>query len=170
MSYSTPAMIRQALVPSLEGEQPTEKTNTAADLSDAQLQDAINEADATIDGYLATHYTTPVIGDPTPHPIDYWSRNIAAYNATLAYRQSQDFADSDPVARRFTATMQALQAVAAGKVGLGLPTGESSIAAGVGAAINPVTVPFTPVDAGYGWRRRHEPFVGIWVGDREIEP
>lgn len=142
MSYSTPAMVRQALVPSSDGSTPNTPTNTAADLSDVQLQDAINEADAMIDGYIGRFYATPVaevvVSGEIPHPIDYWSRNIASYNATLAYRKSQDFADTDPVARRYVATMDALKAVAAGTVGLNLPDNRStSGATGAGPAINP---------------------------------
>jgi phage gp36-like protein len=142
-------MVRNALVPSFAGNLPTTPTRTAADLSDTQIQDAINEADATIDSYIGAYYAVPVqvvvagsdedgtVGQ-IPHPIDYWSRNIAAYNATLTYRGSQDFADTDPVVRRYNATMQALQAVSAGKVRLQLPNNVSPNAAtGAGPAFEP---------------------------------
>lgn len=176
MSYSTPAMVRKALVPSSDGTE-TSGTGTAADLTDPELQDAIDEADSTIDGYLSRFYATPVAatGDPaaTPHPIDYWSRNIAAYNATLAFRGSQDFADTDPIARRYTATMQALLAVSTGKVGLSITENSNpdTGAAGAGTAINPPTMGDLAEQAsmdhtgrfGYGWPGE---FVGIWV-DRD---
>lgn len=143
MAYSTPAMVRQALVPSSDGSVPEEATNTAADLSDGQLQDAIAEADSIIDGYIGGFYKVPVAANDdgaAPHPIDFWSRNIAAYNATLTYRESQDFSDQDPVARRYTATMQALQAVSTGKVRLGLtPNTSDSAQTGAGDPINPYT-------------------------------
>lgn len=146
-SYSTPAMVRQALVPSSDGTEPTTPTNTAADLTDAQLQDSIDEADSTIDSYIGAFYAVPVaIIDPstgqptgiTPHPLDFWSRNIAAYVATLAYRGSQDFTDTDPVARRYKDTLASLQAVAAGKMKLMIPdntSGNSAVA--VAPAFNP---------------------------------
>ena len=38
MAYSTPAMVRQALVASSTGDVPNPPSNTAADLSDAKLQ------------------------------------------------------------------------------------------------------------------------------------
>lgn len=142
MAYSTPAMVRKALVASSDGNMPTEPTHTAADLSNEQLTDAIAEADAMIDSYLSRFYAVPVAesGSPAavPHPIDYWSRNIAAYNATLSFRGSQDFADQDPVARRYNATVEALKAVSAGAVGLNLPKNSTdSMAAGAGEPINP---------------------------------
>lgn len=136
MSYSTPALVRQALVPTSDGSQPQTPTNTAADLSDAQLQNAIDEADATIDGYLGGFYAVPVADNAqgvTPNPLPFWSRNIAAYVATLSYRGSQDFTDTDPISRRYKDTLAALQNVAAGKMKLQLPentTGNSGEAAG----------------------------------------
>jgi len=151
MAYSTVAMVRLALVPSSDGTQPEEPTNTAADLSDLQLQDAIAEADSTIDSFISKFYAVPVapiidgLGEDgtvgaIPHPIDYWSRNLAAYNATLSLRGSLDFTDDDPVARRYNATMAALKMVAAGQASLQLPDNRSTNAStGAGSAINPYT-------------------------------
>lgn len=150
MAYSTPAMIRKALVPTSDGTQPTQPTRTAADLTDAQLVDAIAEADSDIDSYIGKFYAVPVAliidgssGDGAgvgaiPHPIDYWSRNIAAYNASLAVRGSQDFPETDPVARRYTATMTALRMVSLGQAKLQIPNNTSSnTGVGAGPAINP---------------------------------
>lgn len=144
MAYSTAALVRQALVPSSDGTQPNVPTNTAADLTNAQLADAIAEADALIDGYINRFYVVPVMpvdsgsGPVVPHPLDYWSRNIAAYNATLAFRGSLDFADTDPVARRYSATMEALKAVSAGTISLPYPRNQADSGTGYAAeAINP---------------------------------
>lgn len=151
MAYSTPAMVRQALVPSSDGSQPPPEnpTFTAADLSDEQLADAINEADSTIDSYIGRFYAVPVAAvlsdsdedgavGTIPHPIDYWSRNLAAYFATISYRGSQDFADSDPVQRRYDATMAALKMVVAGTAQLQLPRNMTDNAAtGAAPAYNP---------------------------------
>lgn len=137
MAYSTPQMVRQALVPSSDGSQPDPESNTAADLTDTQLKDAIAEADSTIDGYIGGYYAVSVqpTGTPAviPHPIDYWSRNLAAYNATLVYRGSMDFTDTDPIYRRYKDTLSALQAVSQGKLRLQLPDNTTGNA-GVGAA------------------------------------
>lgn len=147
MAYCTPERLRQALAPGLLAEfanQPAEKTFTAADLSNEQIQSEIDEASSMIDTALGGRYIVPVANDPvttlTPHPIDYWVRNIAAYLATCTYRGSNDFADQDPVARRFALTMTALTDVRAGKTSLNLPdvvgqNGTSS--AGASAPINP---------------------------------
>lgn len=140
MAYSTPAKVRQALVPSSDGTLPTSPTGTAADLSDAQLTDAITEADATIDGYIGGFYAVPVaeVSGAVPHPVDYWSRNIAAYLASCTYRGSLDFTDNDPVARRYKDTLSALQAVSKGTIKLQLPQNVTpNAAAGAGSAVNP---------------------------------
>lgn len=140
MAYSTPGMIRKALWPNSDGTLSEELTHTAADLSDQQLADAIAEADSYIDSYLSRFYTVPVamVAGATPHPVDYWSRNIAAYNATLSFKGSQDFSNDDPVARRYNGTVEALKAVAAGTAGLNLPHNTTdSMAAGAKPPINP---------------------------------
>lgn len=138
--YSTPEMVRKAVSTSSDGALPTTPSRTAADLSDAILLDAINEADSTIDSYIGRFYLTPVarVSDAVPHPIDYWSRNIAAYGATLTFRGSQDISDEDPVTRRYKATMEALKAVNNGSAQLMIPLnqGEHSAAA-AGAPVNP---------------------------------
>ena len=143
MAYSTPAMVRKAILPSSDGSQPTAPnlSHTAADLSDPELADAIAEADSTIDGALSGRYAVPVANDGSgnvPHPIDYWSRNLAAYIATLSYRGSQDFSDDDPIARRYRMTQDAINMVATGKASLPLPsqTGTNS-QVGVHSAYNP---------------------------------
>lgn len=146
--YTTVVEVRNALYPGdwSDGNQPDSNslTNTAVDLSNEQLIDAINEADSLIDSYIGGRYQTPVLLDAsgmpyasTPHPIDFWSRNIAAYNATLTYASRQDFTDEDPVARRYNMTMTALTAVRDGKATLGIPDNLTPNAdAGAGQAIN----------------------------------
>jgi phage gp36-like protein len=235
-------MVRRALVPSLTlaaaQNPPAQASRTAADFSNDQLQDSINEAATTIDGYIGRIYNVPVApvvqpinlgslalplnsgttytslsitpslvaatapatiilsgvnpvnGLPvsqvftttanvavddatvqiqstlmsqtiingatlqlpgtsatTPHPIDYWCRNIAAYNATLVYRGSVDFQDVDPVARRYKDTMAFLQQVAAGKLALLALVENNGLQSvtGAGPAINPyIGTLFTP--------------------------
>lgn len=156
MAYSTPAMIRLAVNPdgSNGTSVPATPSRTAADFTDAQLLDFIAEADATINSLIGRFYAVPVPlvtqGDidsglgggaalgAVAHPVDYWSRNLAAYFATLSYRRNQDLAETDPVVRRYNATMAALNDVAGGRSRLSLRDNTTS-AAGVGAggAINP---------------------------------
>jgi hypothetical protein len=141
MAYSTPAMVRKAILPSSDGSVPNPLSHTAADLSDPELSDAIAEADSMIDGAIGGIYAVPVQPDGTgniPHPIDYWSRNLAAYIATLGFRGSQDFTDTDPIARRYTMTKDAMNMVATGKASLPIPRqsgGSSQV--GVDPAYNP---------------------------------
>ena len=138
--YSTPAMVRLALVPSGDGSLPNPASHTAADLTDAQLTDAIAEADALIDGYIGGYYAVPVtaVAGAIPHPVDLWSRTIAAYLASCTYRGSLDFADTDPIARRYKDVLQALKDVSAGRLRLQLPqnVGPNSATA-AGAPYNP---------------------------------
>lgn len=140
MSYSTPSMVRMALVPSSNGTLPNPASNTAADLTDAQLTDAIAEADALIDSFIGGYYAVPVaaVNSAIPHPIDFWSRTIASYYATLTYRQGMDFTDVDPINRRYKDTLGALQAVSAGKLRLQIPENTSGNSATMpGQVINP---------------------------------
>lgn len=158
MSYSTVVMLRNALAPAVGGEwspelepDPENPTGTAADLPDAQLLDAIAEADAMIDSFLSGRYTVPIMPVAplsTIHPVDYWSRDLAAYYATLTYRGSQDFAETDPMARRYNGLMLMLVAVRDGKQNIPFPenTGPSA-SYGAGKAHNPYTGDlFTPPD------------------------
>jgi len=88
-----------------------------------------------------------VQGD-VPHPVDYWSRNIAAYNATLSYSAAQPMDTDHPVRIRYNGTVEALKAVSAGTAGLNLPHNVTdSMAAGADDPINPyIGVLFTSDD------------------------
>lgn len=161
MAYSTPAMVRKAVVPTGDGGVPTTPTGTAADLSDAQLSDAIAEADATIDSYIGGFYAVPVAvipgidgGDPqVPSPVSYWSRTLALYNATSMLRGELDMDDANPILRRYNAVLGALKMVAAGTMKLQLPNNVGPNAdTGAGAPYNPyVGDLFTPDDFGLGY-------------------
>lgn len=126
MAYSQPVDVRNALAPGVwaaPDDGPPPRTGTAADLSDAQLADAIAEADGLIDAYLGGRYATPVdpVGGQAPAPVRWWSRDIAAYNATLTNRKGKDLSPTDPVALRYAQTMSALTATRDGKSSLSLP-------------------------------------------------
>lgn len=142
MAYSTPAMVRRVASPlaSGDGTAATVDTYTAADLPDAILTDAIAEADADIDLALSTIYETPVdlaVDGMGPGVIRFWSRDIALYKATLTLRGGQDFAETDPVARRYAVVSAQLAAVTAGRVTLPIPqnTGDD-VGAGASAPVN----------------------------------
>lgn len=174
MPYSLPADVRNALAPGVwpvPTGQTAPKTGTAADLSDPQLADAIADADSLIDSYLSPYYVTPVAQDPNtgrlPSEVTAWSRNVAAYNATLTYRRGKDLAATDPVALRYAQTMQTLQQVLNGKIRLrNVPTLEGDIGgASVGQVINPyVGSMFGLDDFGIGTSNQFGPWPGHWVG------
>ncbi len=113
MGYSEVADVRNAL--SEDGADTG--TGTAADMSAESIQDAIAEADAVIDGHVGGTY------DPGTQPqiVHFWSRDMAAYLATLTNRKSQDIAADDPVRLRMALAMQGLNAVDTGKITLPLP-------------------------------------------------
>lgn len=181
MPYSTVVEVRTALAPGdwADDNAPdvNSSTNSAADLGNAQLVDAISEADSKIDSYIGGRYITPVVngfdGLPyvsTPHPLDYWSRNIAAYLATLTFRKGQDLDDTDPVVRRYAATVVDLTAVRDGKATINIPDNEgNSGTAGAGDVFNRYTGGdmFQPRDfeLGYGGSVRRygpSPIAGSW--------
>lgn len=125
MAYTTVARVREALEPDTPlGDQPAD--DTAASLSDAQLADAIAEADARIDSYLAARYTLPVPADAVLTleaiaPVRFWSRNIAAYLASLTLYRSALMEPTNPVYLRMQDTMRDMVAARDGKLLLPIP-------------------------------------------------
>lgn len=157
MAYSQPNDIRNALAPGpwpYTGGGSAPKTGTAADLGDPQLVDAISEADAQIDLMLNRRYATPVADTDVPNLVRWWSRDIAAYYATLTYRKGRDLTAQDPVALRYNSAIVALTAVRDGKNLLNLPeptsaAGDTGSVSGASAPINPYNgTLFGPCDVG----------------------
>ena len=115
--YSSVASVRAALTP---GSLP-EDGSTASGLQDEQIRDAINEADAVIDSHIGSVYTVPVAYDESPldtvavAPVRFWSRNIAAYLATLTFKRNKDVGKDEPVRLRYDGTMALLVAIRDGK-------------------------------------------------------
>lgn len=115
--YSTAYDVRLALTP---GASATD-LETAAHLTNSQIEDAINEADGVINTYISQWYTVvlatvenpePVpdpIPDPpppaevqvAPAPVRAWSRDIAAYLATLTFFKNKEVTEDDPVRQRY---------------------------------------------------------------------
>lgn len=122
--YCTVSDVRNALAPGGDASRPG---GTAASLTDEQLVDAIREADTVIDLHLSSRYTIPldeVEGEATtvaPQPVRFWSRNIAAYLATLTFSRNRNIPVDEPVRLRYDQTMQYLVAVRDGRSDLNLP-------------------------------------------------
>lgn len=114
-------------------------TGTAASMADDQLELAIKAAQAEIDGKLRGRYTVPF---PAPIPFLIWqiTVDIAAYRATLRFRQSKDLTREDPVALTYQAAQHLLSGIATGGVDLDVGDGatvETATAGGIRPPINP---------------------------------
>lgn len=132
-TYCTPRDVRLALTPRADGSD----ASTAASLPEWQIVDAIAEAQGVVNAYLLKRYQiTPVEvpdGDPenpevpagvafvAPDPVRGWTRNIAAYLATLSFRRNKDIEVDDPVRLRYTHTMDMLKQVRDRNMDLVLP-------------------------------------------------
>lgn len=97
---------------------------TAASLSDAELADALSEAQSEVDARLAAHYPTPFPAGQVPVIVTAATRDIAAYLATLTFRRGEPLAPGDPVALRYQRALALLQDASRGIVEL--PAGPTS--------------------------------------------
>jgi phage gp36-like protein len=154
--YATAEDVRAAVT-----RDPGNNTGTAATMADAQLELAIRAAQAEVDAALRGRYTVPF---PPPIPFLVWqiTVDIAAYRATLRYRQGKDLTQADPVALTHQVARQLLGSIAAGKSDLDVGDGstvEESTAGGIRPARQPYDGQmFGLADFGLG--------VGGWDGGR----
>lgn len=147
MAYSSPYDVRNALTPGGL----TDDVETAAGLSDDQLKDAIAEADSAINAVLNGRVLVPgvsvtqgsVVVVVAPAPLRYWSRDIAAWLATLTFKRNKDVTANDPVRQRYDFAMAQLAKIASGEYALPDP-------------------PFTPVPGTGG---DGITIVNLWDGD-----
>ncbi len=135
MGYITPEQLRLAIA-----SKPEAVAGTAASLGDAELQTAIDNAQAEVDGRLSVRYKVPFAA-----PVPVLVRNIvtgkAIYLATLQWRGSKDLAAYDPVILRNAEVDKLLREIVAGRAGLieldGTAAPTHAGGSGVGAPINP---------------------------------
>lgn len=130
-TYCTVRDVRLALTPSAD----SADTQTASSLPDWQIEDAIEEAEGWVNTYVLARYTIPSVEvtidppednpdegpqtfDVAPSPVRGWTRDIAAYLATLTFRRHKDLSKDDPVRLRYMMVMQMLEAIRDGKSGL----------------------------------------------------
>lgn len=86
-----------------------------ADRALARINDAINDADGLIDGYLVKRgYVVPL--NPIPRLLVSWSRDIARY---LLHKDRLSAESTDPIVRNYRDAMKMLEQVAQGKLSLG---------------------------------------------------
>ena len=103
-----------------------------ADAAAARITEAVDEATAVIDGYLARRYTLPLASPP--RILTKWARSIARY--TLHADRIAD-ERTDPVGRDYRDAIRFLELVAAGKFSLGLDDPTTGPAAAGEIQINP---------------------------------
>lgn len=135
---------------------------TAASLSNTQIEDALAEAAGIVRTYVERRYSIPepetvvVVGEApvgqentvetvplAPYPVRGWTRNIAAYLASLTFSENQDVVADDPVRLRYNLTMEDLEKVQSGVLSLDLPgVGGGS---GDGTGVSVVNILPTPL-------------------------
>ncbi|MEG1971314.1 MAG: DUF1320 domain-containing protein [Burkholderiaceae bacterium] len=88
---------------------------TQADATVARIDNAVAEADATIDGFLTRRgYVLPLF--PVPTIVTGWSRAIARY---LLHKNRQSMESTDPIVRDYRDALKLLGLTAEGKFSLG---------------------------------------------------
>lgn len=115
--YSTPNDLRLVLARDRSQLGPGVGTGTAADLSDAQLADAIATASADIDSTLYHRFSVPF---PSPFPalVVAVCKGLAAWHANAIMLESTDIAPNDPTQRRFEWAMDRLAKLSSGALDL----------------------------------------------------
>jgi phage gp36-like protein len=143
MSYVTPDEVRAAVTRDLN-----KLAGSTASMDNNQIQAAIDNAQAQVDGKLRRLYTVPF--NPVPSLVEAITLDIASYLATLNYRQEKEIPQTDPVVQRYNRAHDMLLCLAEGHLSLDLGDG-SGIAPrinGIGRPIVPVTRMFTGRDFG----------------------
>ncbi len=101
-------------------------TATAASLSDAALQAAIDDATLEVNAQLGARYDVPFDDDregqarPVPGVVANLTRDIAAYKATLTYRRGAPLEPTDPAVLRYQMAAKLLTALMKGTATLSL--------------------------------------------------
>jgi phage gp36-like protein len=136
MAYVTPNEIR-SIVARDEGQY----DSTAASLSEAQLEEAIDSATNEVEARLSGQYIVPFSQPPdTPPLVAEIVRDIAAWLADLTYRQDTDYeTGNEPMLLRYQRALDLLSRLELGTLTLpGADTPEvPSAGSGTGRPINP---------------------------------
>lgn len=111
-AYATADQVKLAVA-----RDPDKPVGSAATLGFDQLDLAIADAQAEVDGRLRSQYTVPFT-DPVPAMIQAITIDIAAYLASLTFYQEKDMKDTDPVVRRYKRACCMLTDIASGSIDL----------------------------------------------------
>ena len=120
MAYCTEsevfAAVKEDAYNSLLGEQYIEDVEERKKHLQPLVEEAIEDADAEIDGYLAKRYDVPM--SPAPKVLNKFSKDIAVYN--LMSRIGIDESDRDKTyLNRYNAAVKFLEGVAKGLIDIG---------------------------------------------------
>lgn len=133
VAYATPDDVRSAVARDIRS-----TSQTAAEMSNAQLTANIDNAQAEVDSKLRNRYTIPF--DPCPAMVKWIVVDIAAYLSTVNYRQEQDdLSPTDPVALRYARALALLKCVQDGDADLddGDGGGSADDGGGFGVPVQP---------------------------------
>lgn len=124
MAYSTAeevfSAIKESAYDALVGDELIEDPQERRERLQPFVEEAIEDADAEIDGYLAKRYSVPM--SPIPRVLNKFSKDIAVYN--LMSRIGIDESDRDKTyLNRYNAAVKFLEGVAKGTISIG--TGEA---------------------------------------------
>ena len=130
-TYCTVKDVRTALTSGAVAE-------NAASLEDWQIEDAIDQAEGTVNAFLSLRYVIPVpvteieeddpdnpgnvlVNEVAAAPIRYWTRDIAAWYCVLTHRMSKDISEDDPIRLHRNEAVELLTAVRDRKSNLAIP-------------------------------------------------
>lgn len=120
MAYSTVeevlGAIKESAYNALLGDEYIEDTQERVKCLQPHVEEAIIDADAEIDGYLARRYNVPL--SPAPRVLNKFSKDIAVYN--LMSRVGIDEQDREKTyLNRYNAAVKFLEGVAKGTISIG---------------------------------------------------
>ena len=152
MPYTSPDQVRAVLSPDGSSADPS----TAASLDDATLQVSCDQAQDDIDSKLGGRFydnTGPqVFPDPCPNIIADLATDIAAYLATVQYREGTPMLATDPVMQRYNRAVKLVQELATGQRAVFVAGQELAASMDTVSHVNPGPL-FSPSDYGIGFRR-----------------
>lgn len=99
---------------------------TAADLTDLQLEEAIDNAENQVNSALGGRYDVPFSPSQVPNIVHTITRDIACYLADLTYRMGREYlSEANPLRLRYQRAKEMLYAIRDGKSSIeDLPSGD----------------------------------------------
>lgn len=128
----------------------------ASSLGDAVLAAALDSAQAEVDARLAGRYQVPFFPGAVPSLVVSLTVDVAAYLATLTFRESTDLSVDDPIRLRYARAQELLRQLGSGELDLPGVTsgGDTPATSGRATVRNPYSGRmFGLEDAGLGYDR-----------------